>query len=341
MASSNATPQGATIFELNNGQKVPALGFGAMKKGGGTFPASERDYVKSLIAQAINAGYRTIDTSRLYQTEDLVGQALRETSIPREEFTIITKLAPSDTHDVRGAFERSRALLGTYIDIYIMHWPQGFDKDDPSRPLDPGESPTYIEVYKKMQELVGPECGGIGVGNFTIRTLEPLLNDPGVYVVPVVNEIEIQPRNPNLKLVPYCLENGIRPIAWGPLAGGISSQYTNTTTIYDDPLFKALSSKYDLSAGTVILSWLVQRGVIVVPHSSSPTRLAQNRQLAELTEDEMQELNSFHEKAGRQRVTDEAFFDFGWKDTPGKGRTFMGWSVVDLGWEDEEGNWLT
>lgn len=96
-----------------------------------------------------------------------------------------------------------------------MHWPQGFDRDDPSRPLDPGESPTYIEVYKKMQELVGPECRGIGVGNFTIRTLEPLLNDPGVYVVPVVNEVEIQPRNPNLKLVPYCLENGIRPIAWG------------------------------------------------------------------------------------------------------------------------------
>lgn len=138
-----------------------------------------------------------------------------ESPIPREEFTIITKLAPSDVTDVRGAFERSRALIGTYIDIYIMHWPQGYNKDDPSRPLWPGESPTYIEVYKQMQELIGPECRSIGVGNFTIRTLEPLLRDPGVFVRPVVNEIEIQPRNPNLRLVPYCLENGIRPIAWG------------------------------------------------------------------------------------------------------------------------------
>jgi glycerol 2-dehydrogenase (NADP+) len=113
---------------------------------------------------------------------------------------------------VHAAFETSRRLLDTYIDIYIMHWPQGFAKDM-SRPLMPEESPTYIEVYKKMEELVGPECRGIGVSNLTQKTLEPLLKE--AKIKPLVNEIEIHPLNPNTKLVPYCLERGIRPIAWG------------------------------------------------------------------------------------------------------------------------------
>lgn len=176
------------------------------------FGPEERDYVRSLILQAIKAGYRTIDTSKIYNTEDLVGEAIRESGIPREEFIIITKLSSDDHQNVRAAFEKSRELLGTYIDIYIMHWPQGFT-EDMSRPLEPGESPTYIEVYKKMEELVGPECRAIGVGNLSIKNLEPLLKE--ATIKPAVNEIEIQPKNPNLKLVPYCLENGIRPIAWG------------------------------------------------------------------------------------------------------------------------------
>lgn len=336
MASpTSATPQGATIFELNSGQKVPALGFGAMKKGL-IFGPEERDYVRGLILQAIKAGYRTIDTSKIYNTEDLVGEAIRESGIPREEFIVITKLSSDDHQNVRAAFEKSRSLLGTYIDLYIMHWPQGFTEDG-SRPLEPGESPTYIEVYKKMEELVGPECRAIGVGNLSIKNLEPLLKE--ATIKPAVNEIEIQPKNPNLKLVPYCLENGIRPIAWGPLAGGATSLYTNTSSIYEDPLFASLESKYGISPGTIILSWLVQRGVIVIPHSSSPTRLAQNRQLAKLDEDDLQSLNSFHEKVGRELIIEKA--PVGWAHTPDRGRTFMGWNTVDLGWFDNEGNCLT
>lgn len=162
--------------------------------------------------QAIKAGYRLIDTSKIYATEDLVGEAIKESGVPRSEITVLTKLSSDDHHDVRAAFERSRRLLDTYIDIYIMHWPQGFTKDV-SRPLAPEESPTYIEVYKEMEKLVGPDCRGIGVGNLTQRTLDMLLKE--TEIKPVVNEIEIHPGNPNTKLVPYCLERGIRPVAWG------------------------------------------------------------------------------------------------------------------------------
>ncbi|KAE8322312.1 NADP-dependent oxidoreductase domain-containing protein [Aspergillus sergii] len=189
------SPQGSTIFELNN-----------------VLPEEKREYVRGLIVQAIKAGYRLIDTSKIYATEDLVGEAIKESEVPRSEITILTKLSSDDHHDVRAAFERSRRLLDTYIDIYIMHWPQGFTKDV-SRPLAPDESPTYIEVYKEMEKLVGPDCRGIGVGNLTQKTLDMLLKE--TEIKPVVNEIEIHPGNPNTKLVPYCLERGIRPVAWG------------------------------------------------------------------------------------------------------------------------------
>lgn len=126
---------------------------------------------------------------------------------------------------------------------------------------------------------------------------------------------------------------------FSPLAGRATSLYTNTSSIYEDPLFTLLESKYGISPGTIILSWLVQRGVIVIPHSSSPTRLAQNRQLAKLDEDDIQSLNSFHEKVGRELIIEKA--PIGWVDTPDRGRTFMGWNTVDLGWFDNEGNCLT
>ncbi|KAE8361884.1 NADP-dependent oxidoreductase domain-containing protein [Aspergillus caelatus] len=328
------SPQGSTIFELNNGLKIPALGFGAMKKGL-VLPEEERDYVRSLIVQAIKAGYRLIDTSKIYATEDLVGEAIKESGVPRSEITIVTKLSSDDHHDVRAAFERSRSLLDTYIDIYIMHWPQGFAKDM-SRPLAADESPTYIEVYKEMEKLVGPNCRGIGVGNLTQKTLDLLLKE--TEIKPVVNEIEIHPLNPNTKLVPYCLERGIRPIAWGPLAGGPTSHYTNTSSIYESGLLTSLSSRYDRSVGTIILSWLVQRGIVVIPHSSSLSRLTENRRLARLTDGEVQQINSLHEELGKTRLIDSV--PQVWMEVPGKGNTVMGWTVQELGWVDDKGECL-
>ncbi|GMG37703.1 unnamed protein product [Aspergillus oryzae] len=307
------SPQGSTIFELNNEGLV--------------LPEEEKDYVRSLIVQAIKAGYRLIDTSKIYATEDLVGEAIKESGVPRSEITVLTKLSSDDHHDVRAAFERSRRLLDTYIDIYIMHWPQGFTKDV-SRPLAPEESPTYIEVYKEMEKLVGPDCRGIGVGNLTQKTLDMLLKE--TEIKPVVNEIEIHPGNPNTKLVPYCLERGIRPVAWG--------HYSDTSSIYESPVLTSLSSRYELSVGTIILSWLVQRGIVVIPHSSSLPRLSENRRLVRLTDLEIQEINSLHEEIGRTRLIDSV--PQVWMEVPGKGKTIMGWTVQDIGWVDDKGECL-
>lgn len=124
-----------------------------------------------------------------------------------------------------------------------------------------------------------------------------------------------------------------------PLAGGPDSHYGDTTAIYEAPVFKSLASRYNVSIGTLILSWHVQRGIVVVPHSSSPTRLADNRRLVTLTDEEVKEINSLYESVGPMQIIKASAGI--WMDIPGKGHTIMGWTVQEVGWVDDEGRFLT
>lgn len=119
----------------------------------------------------------------------------------------------------------------------------------------------------------------------------------------------------------------------------MTSHYGDTTSIYEAPVFKSLASRYNLSIGTLILSWLVQRGIVVVPHSSSPTRLADNRRLVTLTDEEVKDINSLHESVGPLQIIKAASGI--WMDITGKGNTIMGWTVQEVGWVDDEGRLLT
>lgn len=181
------------------------------------FPEEEKERVRDSIVQVIQAGCRLIDTAKVYGTEGLVGSAIQESGVPRSEITVVTKLPDSCHDDPQASFDEALERLGTgYIDIYLMHWPtatatQGDGRT--RRQLRIHESPTFIETYKKMEALVGPRCKSIGVSNFTQRTLDTLLEH--ATIVPVVNQVELHPLNPNLKLVPYCQERNIQVMAWG------------------------------------------------------------------------------------------------------------------------------
>ncbi|KKZ61573.1 hypothetical protein EMCG_00556 [[Emmonsia] crescens] len=308
-------------YTLSDGMVIPAVGFGAMQHGM-VFPDKERPKVIETFKQAILAGYRFIDTAPGYGTEDLLGTAIRASGVPRSEFTVITKLASTHHHDPETSLRESLAKLDVgYIDIFLLHWPNASGPDGRWRNID--ESPTFVEAYKMMEKLVGPECRSIGVCNFSQKTMEVLLKE--CTIKPVVNEIEVHPFNPNLKLVPYCLEKGIRVMSWGPLAGGPKSHYFDTSPLYNHPILTSLASRYN-------------RGIVPIPHSASPARMDENLHPVSLTEEEVEQISNMHKQIGHRRLTDSV--EFLWGDAPGKGYAIMGWTLQEMGWVDAEGNVL-
>ena len=128
---------------------------------------------------------------------------------------------------------------------------------------------------------------------------------------------------------------------FSPLGGGPTSLYTNVSAMYNHPLMTSLASGYDVSVGVIILSWMVQRGIVVIPHSSSPKRLDENIRTVKLTAQEIEKINNMHREIGQLRLIDHV--DRLWHDdaVPGKGRTFLGWTPQEIGWVDEKGTWLT
>jgi glycerol 2-dehydrogenase (NADP+) len=177
----------------------------------GTYGTEDEESLIQSIVHALKTGYRMIDTGAAYGVESVVGKAVRASGIPRSEITIITKLWINFHDDPKTALEIALQTLGLdYIDIFMMHWPCSQTRD--MKPLQPGQSPTFVEAWKKMEALVGPTCKSLGVSNFTQKTLEKLLEN--ATIVPVVNQVELHAFNPNLKLVPYCQSKGIHVISW-------------------------------------------------------------------------------------------------------------------------------
>ncbi|PGG95809.1 hypothetical protein AJ79_09869 [Helicocarpus griseus UAMH5409] len=328
------TPIVTKTFKLSDGTDIPAVGFGGMEYGM-IFPDDQKARVIETLKQALQAGYRLIDTARIYNTEDLVGAAIRASGIPRSEITVITKLVQAHHDDPETSFNESLAKLDVdYIDIYLMHWPNALGADGQYKAID--QSPTFVETWKKMEKLVGPRCRGLGVCNFSQKTMDVLLKE--CTIKPLVNQVEVHPYNPSLELVPYCLEKGIRVLSWGPVCGGPKSLYFDTSAMFNHPILTSVASRYNISVGLVILSWLVQRGLVPIPHSASPTRMAENLRPVALTGEEVEQINNMHKHIGQKRLMDSV--GIFWGETPGKGKTLMGWTVQEMGWEDAEGKVL-
>ena len=177
----------------------------------GGFGTEDKKSLKESIIHALKGGYRLIDTAQYYQVEDVVGEAVRESGVPRSEITIITKFWGNWHHNPGEALRISlESMKLDYIDIFLMHWP--FAQTPDGKPLRIHQSPTYVETWQLMEKLIGPTCHGIGVSNFSQKTLDKILEIASV--VPSVNQVELHAFNPGLKLVPYCQSRGIHVMSW-------------------------------------------------------------------------------------------------------------------------------
>ena len=236
------------IFTMSDGAMIPQLGLGVYKVADAE---AER-----LVAGAIEAGYRHIDTAKLYLNERGVGDGMRASGVPRAELFVTTKLWNDDHgyEQTLAAFEESRARLGLdYVDLYLIHWPA--PKQD-----------KYVQSWRAMQKLKADGVvRSIGVSNFHIHHLQRLIDETGV--VPVLNQVELHPWLPQRQVRAFDDDHGILTESWSPLARG---------RVIGDPVLDALAGKHGVSPAQIVIRWHVQQGIVVIPKSVSIARIREN-----------------------------------------------------------------
>ncbi len=249
---------------LNDGNKIPEIGFGTYKSTDGS------GY--EVILDAIKAGYRSLDTAQLYENEEEVGRAVKESGIPREEFFLTSKLNRNllGYESAKAEFEKTLKRLGTdYLDLYLLHWPRadygkaGFED---WKELD-AESWRALEELQKEGKI-----RSIGVSNFLPHHLENLLEHASV--VPAVNQLELHPGYMQTAACDYCRNHGIALEAWSPIGRG---------RLKEDVILKELAEKYKVSIPHLCLVFLHQEGIIILPKSSNFERMKENMILDDIT----------------------------------------------------------
>ncbi|MGK0741747.1 aldo/keto reductase [Leucobacter sp. Z1108] len=266
---------------LNDGHRIPQLGLGVFKV--------EPGETERIVSEALEVGYRHIDTAFIYHNEDGVGRAIAQSGIPRDELFITTKLWNTDHEDPRSAFEKSLDRLGLdRLDLYLIHWPM---------PM----LGTALEAWRGMVQLVGAGLTeSIGVSNFEVEHLRELHEETGV--VPAVNQIELHPFHQRRELRAYCKANGIAVEAWGPLAQGKSD-------LLRRPEITNAGVAHSKSPAQVVLRWHVQQGTIVFPKTTRKKRMLENADVFDftLTEAQMAAIGSL--EAGQNFGPDPRTFD--------------------------------
>nr|WP_279387953.1 aldo/keto reductase [Streptacidiphilus pinicola] len=243
---------------LNNGLTMPQLGFGVWQ-----VPDAE---ARSVVAEALRAGYRSIDTAAIYGNEQGVGLALRDSGVPREDLFVTTKLWNTEhAHDdALRAFDASLARLGLdYVDLYLIHWPV------PSRD-------RYVDAWRAMEKIAADgRAKAVGVSNFNAKHLERLFAETGL--VPAVNQVELHPYFPQARLRALHAEHRIATEAWSPLGQGRG--------LLEDASLVAIGKKHGKTAAQVVLRWHLQLGNVVIPKSVTPERIRQNLDVFDFTLD--------------------------------------------------------
>ncbi|WP_109471669.1 aldo/keto reductase [Ornithinimicrobium cavernae] len=248
-------------IELNNGVTIPQVGYGVFQV--------PDDQTQQAVEQALEAGYRHIDTAAAYYNEAGVGAAVRASGLPREDIFVTTKLRNGDqgAETALTAFENSRRALGLdVVDLYLIHWPY------PS-------ADQYIETWRSFEKLYAQGAvRAIGVSNFLPQFLERLLAETDI--VPAVNQIEIHPTFQQPHTQDATCAAGIAVEAYSPLGQGKD---------LNDAAVTAVAERLGVTAGQVVLRWHVQQGTIVIPKSVTPERITSNLDLFsfELTDEDM------------------------------------------------------
>ncbi|KAG1472493.1 hypothetical protein G6F56_001504 [Rhizopus delemar] len=276
--------------KLNSGYHLPLIGYGTF----GGHDAPEQVYNAAKIA--LKKGYKHFDTAYSYQTENSLGNAVRESGVPREELFITTKLWQSfhEPQHVRPVLERSlEHLQMEYVDLYLMHWPfawefRGYEfadlkLDGPPKIIDV----PIIDTWREMEKLVKDgKTRSIGVSNFTIPMLQDLLSK--CEIPPAVNQIELHPCLPQEDMLQFCKENNIILTAFSPL--GNPGYRQNAYNILDDPVVLKIAEKYNKTPVQVLLNYGVNRGYAVIPKSVTESRIEANLVYFEIDSEDVKAL---------------------------------------------------
>lgn len=267
---------------LNNGIKMPMEGFGV-------FQVPDPSQCEQAVIDAIECGYRLIDTAAAYMNEEAVGAAIAKSGVPREELFITTKLWVQDAsyEGAKQAVKASLKKLGTdYIDLYLIHQPLG----------------DYVGAYRAMEEMYKEgTLKAIGVCNFYPHRLLDLCET--VDVIPAVNQIELHPFFSQKNALELMKNYDITPEAWGPFAEGNFGIFTH-------PVLTEIGNKYSKTPAQVALRWNVQRGVIVIPKSVHRDRMEQNLDIWDfsLTDDDMSKIDALD--VGKSQIVDHTSTEF-------------------------------
>jgi 2,5-diketo-D-gluconate reductase A len=245
----NAIP----TIELNDGRRIPQLGFGV-------FQIDPNDTARA-VSEALETGYRHIDTAQMYGNEKGVGDAIRSSGLDRADVFVTSKLNNGfhRPDDARRAFDATLSALGfDYVDLFLIHWPLPtlYDGD-------------FVSTWKSLEEFQRDgRARSIGVSNFQVEHLERLTAETDI--APAVNQIELHPYFRNEDVSAYGQAHGIATEAWSPIAQG---------KVLDDPAITAIAAKHGKSPAQIVLRWHIQRGNIVFPKSTTPDRIKENIEL--------------------------------------------------------------
>lgn len=257
----------SSAVELSNGVRMPSLGVGVFK-------VPNREAYQNVL-DALDLGYRHIDTAAYYHNEDAVGRAVADSGVPREDVFITTKVWNSDQgyDEALAAFDRSLELLRTdYVDLYLIHWPK---------------SDKRLETWRALEKLLDDgRVRAIGVSNYLIRHLDEVIANSEV--VPMVDQVEFSPFLYQKELLEYCRSNNIILEAYSPLTRGKK---------LGDPRVVAVAERYGRTPAQVMIRWVLQKGMVAIPKSVHRERLAENAAVFDFTisEQDMAELDSLNE----------------------------------------------
>jgi diketogulonate reductase-like aldo/keto reductase len=255
---------------LNNGVAMPTLGLGVWQM-------REGEETEKSVRWALEAGYRLVDTAKLYANEKSVGKAIRDSGIPREEIFVTTKFWPSDLVGVAAAFERSFDKLDLdYVDLYMIHFPVAFV---------PGLAGSIRErTWKSFEKLYREQrVRAVGVSNYSIGQIEEILANSSI--APAVNQIRFNPFSYDRDLLEFCAGKNIVVEAYSPLTRGHQLGHSAIANI---------ATAHNRSPAQILIRWALQHGTVVIPKSSQRHRIVENSKVFDfdLSPGEMKELDS-------------------------------------------------
>lgn len=257
---------------LNNGVKMPLLGFG-------TYLLRDGVECEQSVLNALNTGYRLIDTAAVYYNEESVGRAIKKSNVKRDEIFVTTKFLPANIgyEKAKRDFEASLKKMGLdYIDLYLIHLPQG----------DLNSSWTVMEELYREGKV-----RAIGVSNFDMNQIQDLIEQHTV--IPAVNQVETHPFSQKTAMQQALKYQGIQLESWAPFAQGKHNLFNNE-------FLKVLSGKYNKSIAQVVLRWLIQKEVVAIPKSANVKRINENFNVFdfELSADDMATIQSLDKGSG-------------------------------------------